>query len=141
MVLLTIAVVAGVSAVVAGVVTGGLEEPASPIPPRALPTGPLTGQDVADLRFVQGFRGYRMDQVDAAMDGLAVELDRLRGLLAKAEIDPDAASVVLPGAAVDPGTAAIAKTNLVKDVKGTAATADEKDTSDNLPAGWPAGRD
>jgi DivIVA domain-containing protein len=84
MVLLTIAVVAGVAAVVAGVVSGGLGEPASPIPARALPTGPLTGQDVADLRFVQAFRGYRMDQVDAAMDSLASEVDRLRGQLAAA---------------------------------------------------------
>jgi DivIVA domain-containing protein len=81
MLLLTIAVVAGVAAVAAGVVSGGLGEPASPIPARALPEPPLTGQDVADLRFVQAFRGYRMDQVDAAMDALATELDRLRSLL------------------------------------------------------------
>jgi DivIVA domain-containing protein len=81
MLLLTIAVVAGVAAVAAGVVSGGLGDPAPPIPARALPEGPLTGPDVADLRFVQAFRGYRMDQVDAAMDALAVELDRLRALL------------------------------------------------------------
>jgi DivIVA domain-containing protein len=81
MLLLTIAVVAGVAAVAAGVVSGGLGEPAAPIPARALPPPPLTGRDVADLRFVQAFRGYRMDQVDAAMDALAAELDRLRSLL------------------------------------------------------------
>jgi DivIVA domain-containing protein len=81
MVLLTVAVVAGVSAVVAGVVTGGLNDPTPSIPQRALPSGPLTGQDVADLRFVPALRGYRMDQVDAAMDTLAAEIERLRGLL------------------------------------------------------------
>ena len=81
MVLLTIAVVAGASAVVAGLVSGGLEDPAGSIPARALPPGPLTGQDVADLRFVQGLRGYRMDQVDAAMDRLAAEVERLRALV------------------------------------------------------------
>lgn len=81
MVLLTIVVVAGVSAMVAGLVSGGLAEPTTPIPPRALPSGPLTGQDVVDLRFGQAFRGYRMDQVDAAMDSLAAEIERLRGLL------------------------------------------------------------
>ena len=81
MVLLTIAVVGGVSAVVAGVVSGGLSEPSAPIPVRALPAGPLTGEDVAGLRFVQGLRGYRMDQVDAAMDQLAHEIERLRRLV------------------------------------------------------------
>jgi len=81
MVLLTIAVVGGVSAVVAGVVSGGLGEPSAPIPVRALPAGPLTGEDVAGLRFVQGLRGYRMDQVDAAMDQLAHEIERLRRLV------------------------------------------------------------
>jgi DivIVA domain-containing protein len=81
MVLLTVAVVAGVAAVVTGAVSGGLSEPAPQVPARALPEGPLTGQDVADLRFVQAFRGYRMDQVDAAMDGLAAEIDRLRALV------------------------------------------------------------
>jgi DivIVA domain-containing protein len=83
MVLLTIAVVAGVVAVAGGLVRGGLEEPASPIPARALPTGPLTGRNVAELRFVQALRGYRMDQVDAAMDQLAAEIDRLQGELAQ----------------------------------------------------------
>jgi DivIVA domain-containing protein len=82
MVLLTIAVVAGVSAVATGVVTGGMAEPTTSIPPRALPDRPLTGQDVADLRFVRAVRGYRMDQVDAAMDALGAEVDRLRGQLA-----------------------------------------------------------
>jgi DivIVA domain-containing protein len=83
MVLLTIAVVAGVTAVATGMVSGGLAEPAASIPARALPDHPPTGQDVAELRFVQAFRGYRMDQVDAAMDGLGAELERLRGLLAE----------------------------------------------------------
>jgi len=132
MVLLTIAVVAGVSAVVAGVVSGGLEEPASPIPPRALPTGPLTGKDVADLRFVQAFRGYRMDQVDAAMDGLAAEVDRLRALLGEGAAEP--------GAPRAPGTGSVPTTDLDD---GTTASVDVigTDSGESLPAGWPAGRD
>jgi DivIVA domain-containing protein len=89
MVLLTIAVVAGVAAVVSGRVIGsGLDEPASSIPARGLPAGPVTGEDVFRLRFVQAFRGYRMDQVDAAMDGLATEIDRLRSLLGEAADPP-----------------------------------------------------
>lgn len=89
MVLLTLAVVAGVAAVVAGWVSGGLAEPVAQIPARALPPGPLTGDDVAALRFAQGLRGYRMDQVDAAMDGLAAEIERLRELLPEEVRDRD----------------------------------------------------
>jgi DivIVA domain-containing protein len=93
MVLLTIAVVAGVAAVVSGRVVGsGLDEPASSIPARGLPAGPVTGEDVFRLRFVQAFRGYRMDQVDAAMDGLATEIDRLRSLLGEAADPPPSPS-------------------------------------------------
>jgi DivIVA domain-containing protein len=99
MVLLTIAVVAGVAAVASGLVSGGLDEPASSIPERALPKGPLTGQDVADLRFVPALRGYRMDQVDAAMAGLAAEIDRLRALV-PAEVLEAATPAAEPGAPV-----------------------------------------
>jgi DivIVA domain-containing protein len=81
MVLLTVAVVAGVVALVSGVVSGGLSEPEHQVPARALPVGPLTGRDVTELRFVQALRGYRMDQVDAAMDALGAEIDRLRALV------------------------------------------------------------
>jgi DivIVA domain-containing protein len=83
MLLLTLAVVAGVIAVATGVIRGGLDEPAQTIPARALPADAITGRDVASLRFVQGLRGYRMDQVDAALDALAVEVDRLRAQVAQ----------------------------------------------------------
>ena len=97
MVLLTVAVVGGVVALVSGRLTGGLAEPEVQVPARALPPGPLTGRDVADLRFVQAFRGYRMDQVDAAMDALAAEIDRLRAL-----VPEEGGGPVLRSAAPDP---------------------------------------
>ena len=137
MVLLTIAVVAGVSAVVAGLVTGGLEEPASPIPPRALPTGPLTGQDVADLRFVQAFRGYRMDQVDAAMDSLAAEVDRLRALLPEDDTRADVWSEPKSEQMTDPRAPGEAEIREATDLDVVA----DPENSNGLPAGWPAGRD
>jgi DivIVA domain-containing protein len=134
MVLLTIAVVGGVSAVVAGVVPGGLAEPATPIPARALPSGPLTGQDVADLRFVQAFRGYRMDQVDAAMDSLAAEVDRLRALLAEESDDePAALDGALPADPDPDDVLAGASDEVLAD-----GSVSERAT---LPADWPAGRD
>ena len=76
--LLTLAVVAGIAAVAAGVVGGGLDDPTTTVPARELPAGPLRRADVEALRFVPALRGYRMDQVDAALDRLGTELERLR---------------------------------------------------------------
>ncbi len=81
MFLLTLAVVAGVVAAVAGRLPGGMPAPATTVPPVRLPDGPITGADVDQLRFVPALRGYRMDQVDDTLDRLAREVDRLRALL------------------------------------------------------------
>jgi DivIVA domain-containing protein len=143
MVLLTIAVVAGVSAVVAGLVSGGLEEPASPIPVRALPDGPLTGQDVTDLRFAQAFRGYRMDQVDAAMDSLAAELDRLRALLPEEGGPPDpgpGSGAEAPDRGPDHGSYRPNDGHDRGD-EGGHARGNSVVAAETWPAGWPAGRD
>ena len=40
--------------------------------------GPLTADDVRRVRFSTAFRGYRMSEVDALLDRLAVELDEAR---------------------------------------------------------------
>jgi DivIVA domain-containing protein len=40
--------------------------------------GPLTSEDVRRVRFSTAFRGYRMSEVDALLDRLAVELDEAR---------------------------------------------------------------
>lgn len=37
--------------------------------------GPLTAEDVRKVRFSAAFRGYRMSEVDALLDRLAVEMD------------------------------------------------------------------
>ncbi|MGO0576706.1 DivIVA domain-containing protein [Ornithinimicrobium panacihumi] len=52
----------------------GVSEPVSTESARALPTGPLQAADVQEVRFDQALRGYRMRQVDAALDRLATEL-------------------------------------------------------------------
>jgi DivIVA domain-containing protein len=98
--LLTLAVVAGVAALLAGFVTGGgLDDAPSTIPERRLPEGPITGRDVERLRFVPALRGYRMDQVDAAMDRLGQEIDRLRAELDQAEqpAEQDGGALPQPG--------------------------------------------
>ena len=50
--------------------------------PTRLPARDLTGVDVRGLRFQLAFRGYRMSEVDWALDRLAAEVDGLRARLA-----------------------------------------------------------
>ncbi|NMO88816.1 DivIVA domain-containing protein [Actinomycetospora sp. TBRC 11914] len=64
----------------------GRGEELEPMPPGATPTRlparDLTAVDVRGLRFQQAFRGYRMSEVDWALDRLAAEVDALRARLA-----------------------------------------------------------
>ncbi len=64
----------------------GRGEELEPMPPGATPTRlparDLTAADVRGLRFQQAFRGYRMSEVDWALDRLAAEVDALRARLA-----------------------------------------------------------
>jgi DivIVA domain-containing protein len=48
---------------------GGLDEPTSGLPPILLPDTP-TAEDIDNVRFSLGFRGYRMDQVDEVLERL-----------------------------------------------------------------------
>jgi DivIVA domain-containing protein len=86
-ILVVLAVVAGVGAVAAGVVRGGLPEVESSVPQAPLPEGPLTADDVSAVRFSVGLRGYRMAEVDAVLDRLSealaerdAEIERLRNV-------------------------------------------------------------
>jgi DivIVA domain-containing protein len=73
-VLIVLAVVGGVAAVAAGRVRGGLPAPTSTLPEVDLPADHIGVQDVDAVRFSVGFRGYRMDEVDAVLDRLGLEL-------------------------------------------------------------------
>lgn len=78
---LVLAVVAGLVFVLAAAVFGRGEELAPLAPdatPTRLPSREVTGDDVRELRFQQVLRGYRMAEVDWALDRLAGEVDRLR---------------------------------------------------------------
>jgi DivIVA domain-containing protein len=82
---LVVGVVAAVIYVATALLAGRGEE-LEPMPPGATPTRlparDLTGGDVRGLRFQQAFRGYRMSEVDWALDRLAAEVDALRARLA-----------------------------------------------------------
>lgn len=80
----------------------GRGEALAPIAPgttaTVLPATDLTGTDVRDLRFQQTARGYKMGEVDWALDRLAREIDELRARLDEYESatasggsDPDGA--------------------------------------------------
>jgi DivIVA domain-containing protein len=83
--LVALAVLGAVAAVAAGLITGGLDDPASSVPQHELPPGPLRPDHVEELRFAGALRGYRMDQVDAALDRVREELGRRDAELAARE--------------------------------------------------------
>jgi len=86
-----------------------------------LPSGRMEPADVGRLRFGLALRGYRMGEVDAALDRLAVELaDRDRAL----------AEALAPSPADRDAAAAHAVTDLT-----TEAPVDEMPTVDEVPVG------
>lgn len=86
--LIVMAVVAAVVFLGASLLFGRGEELA-PLPPGATPTylppTALTGADLRTIRFAQVVRGYRMSEVDWALERAAGELDRLRSRVAELE--------------------------------------------------------
>ena len=93
------------AAAVMGKIGGFMAEPTSTHAFSGVPTGSLSADDVKGLHFDQALRGYRMDQVDEAIDALA---ERLRQLEAAAALFPSARPPLLPpgdspGVSRDPG--------------------------------------
>jgi DivIVA domain-containing protein len=71
-----IVVVMGVIAVVAGGRGRGLGVTYDDRPDaRVQADGPLTAKDLRTVRFSTSFRGYRMSEVDALLDRLALEME------------------------------------------------------------------
>jgi DivIVA domain-containing protein len=68
--------------------------PLSPrVSPTELPDAEMTAEDVRKVRFAIALRGYRMSDVDWALERMAGELDRLRTQLAD-----------LSGSGIEPNT-------------------------------------
>jgi DivIVA domain-containing protein len=76
-VVIGIAVLAGIAVMLAVTERSISDEPVDRLDP-GLPDGPITAADIPGLRFRIGLRGYRMDDVDAA-------LARIHDSLAEAE--------------------------------------------------------
>jgi DivIVA domain-containing protein len=84
---LVIAAVIGVVVFGAAVVVFGRGEQMAPLSPRTSPTElpdhDMTADDVRKVRFAMALRGYRMSDVDWALEKMADELDRLRAEVAE----------------------------------------------------------
>lgn len=76
--LLLFGVIGVVAALLSGRMTATMAPPAASRPLSGLPAGPLGAADVEMVRFSVGLRGYRMDEVDEALDRLRDELALLR---------------------------------------------------------------
>lgn len=59
----------------------GLVEPVASLPPVLLPERP-SAEDVENVSFSLGLRGYRCDQVDEVLDVLSAEISRLHEVIA-----------------------------------------------------------
>lgn len=82
---LGIAVIAGVAMLAVGRL-GELPEVEPDRAPLALPEDrPLGKDDVDDVRFAVGMRGYRMDEVDEVLDRLAGEVSERDARIAELE--------------------------------------------------------
>jgi DivIVA domain-containing protein len=69
----------GVVAVVAAGAGGSMAEVYDDRPDsRIQADGPLTAEDIRNVRFTTAIRGYRMSEVDALLERLAAELDEAR---------------------------------------------------------------
>lgn len=94
------AVIGGVIFAIAVFVFGRGEQMA-PLPPRTSPTElpdqGLTGQDVRSVRFAMALRGYRMSDVDWALERMAAEVDRLRAQLSDRAGESEAGADGEPG--------------------------------------------
>ena len=80
----------GVVAVVAAGVGGSMAEVYDDRPDsRVQADGPLTAEDLRHVRFTTALRGYRMSEVDALLERLAIELEQARAEARRLQGGPD----------------------------------------------------
>jgi DivIVA domain-containing protein len=81
--LLIVVVLIGLTAAaVMGRISGFMADPTSSQAFGGVPAESLSAADIAQLRFDQALRGYRMDQVDEVIDALGARLAELEAEIA-----------------------------------------------------------
>ena len=85
--ILAVVVLGGIAVVAAGA-GGSMRRAYEDRPDVTVPAGRrLTADDVRPVRFSVGFRGYRMDEVDSLLDGVATERAE-RDSMPRADTEP-----------------------------------------------------
>lgn len=95
-VLAVLAVVFGVAAYVTGRAEGLSDEPQDLATVGIPRDRAMTPEDVTGLRFALALRGYRMDEVDDALDRLAAEISARDEAIARLRADLEAARTAAP---------------------------------------------
>lgn len=105
---LVIAAVIGAVVFAVAALVFGRGEQMAPLPARVspleLPATDLRGDHVRDMRFGLALRGYRMSDVDWALERLADEIDELRGRLATTVASPSSQNSDSAGPASAPAS-------------------------------------
>jgi len=82
LVLIVVVLVGLTTAAVLGKIGGFLADATSSQSFSGVPPGPLSTQDIEELRFDQALRGYRMNQVDEVLDALCERVTELESEVA-----------------------------------------------------------
>jgi DivIVA domain-containing protein len=85
-VLIVILLIGLTTAAVLGKIDGFLPDATSSQSFGGIPPGPLSPEDIEALRFDQGLRGYRMDQVDGVLDALCERVRELESEVASLSV-------------------------------------------------------
>ena len=83
--LVVLAVIAGIAVVAAGRGAGLSDAEPDRSPRGRLPSGDITREQVDALRFTLALRGYRMDEVDDVLDRLVAEIEARDARIAELE--------------------------------------------------------
>ncbi len=123
---LVIAAVIGLVVFGIAVFVFGRGEQLAPLSPRTSPTElpdtAMTAEDLRRVRFPMALRGYRMSDVDWALERAADELDRLQADISRLTGDSAAPSPgTEPSTGTEPGTGHSARGNDADVVEGDSA--------------------
>jgi DivIVA domain-containing protein len=86
LVLIVIVLIGLTVAAVMGKISGFMADPTSSQSFSAVPAAPFSADDMAQLRFDQALRGYRMDEVDEVIDALTGRLRELESQVASLSV-------------------------------------------------------